>query len=388
MPYIQYLLPGSITMSIFMMVMIGGGIIFIDDKARGLHEGYLVTPITKLELVAGFNLSGTIKAVLAGAVITVIGSLIAGVPNPLDPMRLLRMLLVITFTAFALISLMFLLMVRVTDPLMPRAMFGVLNTVLYFPSGAVYPQQGFPGWMQAIAVVDPFTYSVHAFKSLLLKNTGFDAIAYDLLFLRVFSAVAMTAATAALQANPVMQEHDNETRERLLSTAERLFAERGFSKVTIREICRSARANVAAVNYHFNGKTVSTTKSSAPRSRRCSRRPTRFEQPGPAALPEEQLAAYISIFLKRVVAAARQLDPPADDAGAVRSDAGARPGDEEGRAAAHGVPARGHRLDVRLRADDARVERCVMSVQAQCLALLTHPVAALRPKSMTARSST
>src|SRR5438309_446928 len=50
-PYVQYLLPGSICMSIFMMVMIGGGIIFIDDKARGLHEGYLVTPITKLELV-------------------------------------------------------------------------------------------------------------------------------------------------------------------------------------------------------------------------------------------------------------------------------------------------------------------------------------------------
>ena len=51
-----------------------------------------------------------------------------------------------------------------------------------------------------------------------------------------------------------MQGHDKETRERLLSTAERLFAERGFSKVTIREICKSARANVAAVNYHFNGK--------------------------------------------------------------------------------------------------------------------------------------
>ena len=57
-PYVQYLLPGSIVMSIFMMVMIGGGIIFIDDKARGLHEGYLVTPITKFELVAGFNISG------------------------------------------------------------------------------------------------------------------------------------------------------------------------------------------------------------------------------------------------------------------------------------------------------------------------------------------
>jgi ABC-2 type transport system permease protein len=195
-PYILYLLPGSIVMSIFMMVMMGGGIIFIDDKMRGLHEGYLVTPISKLELVAGFNISGTMKAMLAGFFITVIGSLIAGVPNPFDPMRTLRMFVVITVTAFALVSLMFFLMARMNDPMLPRAMFGVLNTVLYFPSGAVYPQQGFPPWMQVIAKMDPFTYAVHAFKSLLLKNTGWEAIAYDVGFLVVFSTVAMTAATA------------------------------------------------------------------------------------------------------------------------------------------------------------------------------------------------
>ena len=194
-PYVQYLLPGSITMSIFMMVMIGGGIIFIDDKARGLHEGYLVTPISKLELIAGFNISGTLRAMMAGAVITIIGSLIAGVPNPLDPLRFLRIMSVVTVTSFALISMMFLLMVRVTDPLMPRAMFGVLNTLLYFPSGAVYPQAGFPAWMKPIAVADPFTYAVHAFKSLLLKNTGFGAIGFDLLYLTLFSIVAMSAAT-------------------------------------------------------------------------------------------------------------------------------------------------------------------------------------------------
>jgi ABC-2 type transport system permease protein len=193
-PYVQYLLPGSVVMSIFMMVMIGGGIIFIDDKARGLHEGYLVTPITKLELIGGFNISGTIKAVISGMFLMVVGSFIAGIPSPLDPMRMLRLFVVVVVTSFSLISLMFLLMVRVTDPLLPRAMFGVLNTVLYFPSGAVYPQQGFPGWLQAIAVVDPFTYAVHAFKSLLLKNTGFEAIGFDLLFLCSFSLVAMTLA--------------------------------------------------------------------------------------------------------------------------------------------------------------------------------------------------
>jgi ABC-2 type transport system permease protein len=194
-PYVQYLLPGSVAMSIFMMVMIGGGIIFIDDKARGLHEGYLVTPISKFELIAGFNISGTLKAVLAGMFLLLIGSLIAGIPNPFDPLRLFRLFVVVIVTAFALISLMFLLMVRVTDPLLPRAIFGVLNTLLYFPSGAVYPQQGFPGWMQVIAIVDPFTYSVHAFKNLLLKNTGFGAITYDLGFLLIFSVIAMSAAT-------------------------------------------------------------------------------------------------------------------------------------------------------------------------------------------------
>lgn len=194
-PYIQYLLPGSIVMSIFMMVMIGGGIIFIDDKARGLHEGYLVTPITRIELILGFTVSGATKAVVSGLVLMTLGSLIAGIANPFDPLRLLRLFVVIVVTSVSLMSMMFLIMVRMNDPLMPRAMFGVLNTLLYFPSGAVYPQQAFPDWMRVIAAVDPFTYSVHALKCLLLKNTDFSAILPDLTFLCIFSMLAMTGAT-------------------------------------------------------------------------------------------------------------------------------------------------------------------------------------------------
>ena len=51
-----------------------------------------------------------------------------------------------------------------------------------------------------------------------------------------------------------MRQHDRETRERVLKAAAQLFADRGFKKVTVRDICRGARANVAAVNYHFGGK--------------------------------------------------------------------------------------------------------------------------------------
>ncbi len=194
-PYVQYLLPGLIVMSIFMMVMIGGGIIYLDDKARGLHEGYLVTPISKFELILGFNVSGAIKAALVGVVLMIIGSLIAGVPNAFAPLKLLRLLAVIVVTSVALVSMMFLLMVRMSNPLMARAMFGVLNTLLYFPSGAVYPQQAFPSWLRTMAVVDPFTYPVHALKSILLKDTGFAAITTDLTYLLGFSVVTMAAAT-------------------------------------------------------------------------------------------------------------------------------------------------------------------------------------------------
>jgi ABC-2 type transport system permease protein len=195
-PYIQYLLPGSIVLSIFVMVMIGGGIIFIDDKARGLHEGYLVTPISKFELIMGFNLSGTIKAILSGMVLMTVGSLIAGIPQPFEPVRMIHMLVMIVATALALVCMMFFIMVRVSDPLVPRAVFGVLNTLLFFPSGAVYPVQAFPAWMRAISTVDPFSYAVHAFKSLLLKNTGMSAVYGDLAYLLVFAVLAMAAATA------------------------------------------------------------------------------------------------------------------------------------------------------------------------------------------------
>jgi ABC-2 type transport system permease protein len=194
-PYIQYLLPGTVVLAIFVSAMIGGGIIYIDDKARGLHEGYLVTPISKFELILGFNLSGAAKAILAGSVLITCGSLIAGIPDPLNLMRLGRMLVLVVMTALALISLMFLLMVRVSDPLVPRAIFGVLNTLLYFPSGAVYPVQSFPAWMKVITTVDPFTYAVHGFKELALKNTSLIAILPDLAFLAAFAVLAMGAAT-------------------------------------------------------------------------------------------------------------------------------------------------------------------------------------------------
>lgn len=46
----------------------------------------------------------------------------------------------------------------------------------------------------------------------------------------------------------------NTSRERLLKEAETLFAEKGYHAVSVREITRAAKCNLAAVNYHFGNK--------------------------------------------------------------------------------------------------------------------------------------
>jgi ABC-2 type transport system permease protein len=196
-PYIEYmkfLLPGSLALAMFVSVMIGGGMLYIDDKARGVHEGYLVTPITKLELVLGLNLAGAIKAVMTGVIIVIIGSMLAGVGTIFNPLTMFGLLIMITLTSLAFNTMMFLLMVRIEDPLVPRAMFGILNTLLFFPSGSVYPIQAFPPWLRVIARCDPFTYAVDGFKCLLLKETSLTAVWGDILFLSIFAAVTLGIA--------------------------------------------------------------------------------------------------------------------------------------------------------------------------------------------------
>jgi ABC-2 type transport system permease protein len=193
--YMKYLLPGSITLAMFVSVIIGGGMLYIDDKARGVHEGYLVTPITKSELVFGLNLAGAIKAVMTGVIITIIGSFVAGVSTIFDFVTIFGLIVMIVLTSLAFNTMMFLLMVRIEDPLVPRAMFGILNTLLFFPSGSIYPIQAFPVWLRAIAEADPFTYAVHGFKALLLKEASLAAIWPDMLYLSIFALVTLSIAT-------------------------------------------------------------------------------------------------------------------------------------------------------------------------------------------------
>jgi AcrR family transcriptional regulator len=97
-------------------------------------------------------------------------------------------------------------------------------------------------------------------------------------------------------------ETDAATRDRLLAAATRLFAERGFQRVTVRDVCAEAGANVAAINYHFGGKEglyMEVLRTAVGIMRGTTDEMIRA---GVGQPPDVQLAGLLRTFLERICA--------------------------------------------------------------------------------------
>jgi AcrR family transcriptional regulator len=91
-------------------------------------------------------------------------------------------------------------------------------------------------------------------------------------------------------------------KERLLDAAERLFAQRGYHGVSIRDITEAAGADVALVNYHFGGKRALLTRVFERRAEILNReRMERLEavQPGPDGRLD--LEAVVNAFMEPLI---------------------------------------------------------------------------------------
>jgi AcrR family transcriptional regulator len=161
---------------------------------------------------------------------------------------------------------------------------------------------------------------------------------------------------------------DPDTRARLLGEAARLFAARGFARVTVRDICRAANANVAAINYHFHGKRGlydAVVQSAIDQMRGTTATIVAAGQGQPA---QQRLKTFIRIFLERVTAMrdnwihqlmVRELNEPTTALDLIARQVLEPRMKYLGEVIAELLESA---------PDDARVLRSVMSVQLQCLA--------------------
>ena len=181
-----------------------------------------------------------------------------------------------------------------------------------------------------------------------------------------------------------MSGRDLETRERLLRTGERLFAERGFKRVTIREVCRGARANVAAVNYHFGNK-LGLYREVVQVAIDALRATTDSAKEAAEGCPaDEKLRRFVQVYVRRLLATTpddwihrlinREIADPTTAIDAI-VDQGIRPRLD------YLTEVVAELMDREL--SDPRVIRSVVSLQAQSVAYLPNPLAerlGLKPK--------
>jgi ABC-2 type transport system permease protein len=192
--YFQSLVPGVVIMAIFLGALTTGAFNLVMDRFLGVDESYMLTPLSKMDIVGGLIISGLIVTTCIATLIFIVSILITGIPFANWLEQGIAILLVIVLTTLGLLSMMFVLLGRLGHPRIVGILSGFLNVILFFPSGAVYPIDSFPHWLKVFAKVNPEAYAVHALKTILFKGAGIASIADDLAFLACFTILMLTTA--------------------------------------------------------------------------------------------------------------------------------------------------------------------------------------------------
>jgi ABC-2 type transport system permease protein len=187
--YLTYLGPAVVCLAIFMGSMVSGGLQVLEDRMYGYHEGYLVTPISTGTLVAGHILAGGLVAASAGVSVLAVVLLATPLPFPGWP-AVTAAVTTILLTSLAIAAIWFLLFARARRASILRGAFGIINVLLFYPSGALYPVESYPGWLRAISSIDPLTHGVGALRDLLLRGAPLTAVRAPWAFLLTFTIVA------------------------------------------------------------------------------------------------------------------------------------------------------------------------------------------------------
>lgn len=189
--YLTFLAPGIFAMTVFNMSFIAG-VSVIWDKQFGFLKEVLVAPASRRGSILGRIIGDSLVTLAQGAIILVLTYLLA------ESLRLsgflpalgVGFLLSMAFSGFG-----------VSLALKMESMEGfqmvmmVLMLPLTFLSGAIYPIDTMPGWMKALAYINPLTYAVDGARHFLVgASVAKFSLGVDLGVLTVLAALLVGLA--------------------------------------------------------------------------------------------------------------------------------------------------------------------------------------------------
>ncbi|WP_327403344.1 ABC transporter permease [Streptomyces sp. NBC_01288] len=157
--YRAYLFPGTLVMSV-QAPAIAVGISLVWDRRLGVLRQMLVAPFPRASIVFGLAVGGATTGAVYGLMVLSVGGIASIRYTPMLLVVLLELLLVsLMFTSLGLLAAV---TIRQVDTF--QVVVNLSLMPLMFFSGAMFPPNGLPGWLDTVVKLNPLTYGVDAVR--------------------------------------------------------------------------------------------------------------------------------------------------------------------------------------------------------------------------------
>jgi ABC-2 type transport system permease protein len=193
--YRAYLAPGVMAQAA-MFIAIFFGLAVIWERDVGQLQRLLATPLPRTAIVLGKAVGACVRALVqALLLLAVIAVARIGVRWSVDGVLGTLALLMLGTAGFACMSMLLAAAVKERERFMGIGQ--LIMMPLFFASSALYPLAVMPGWLHAIARVNPLTYEVQGLRQMLVGVGGGGEVWLDFLLVTGFLLAMLAAATRA-----------------------------------------------------------------------------------------------------------------------------------------------------------------------------------------------
>lgn len=167
--YITFMFPGVVGMTVLFTALFSA-VSVIWEREFGLLKAILIAPVSRAAIVLGKALGGSTVALIQGTLLLLLAPL-AGID--LSAGQVLRLWAVMGPMALALTGLGLAIASRMASMEGFQVVMNFLVMPMWLLSGAFFPLQGVPRWMEVLMRVDPLTYGVDALRGVIYEGVPY-----------------------------------------------------------------------------------------------------------------------------------------------------------------------------------------------------------------------